>query len=285
MARPVPSAHPLDTLRDITTSLEASILLCLAKPRKIAVHRLRTAIRRVEAQLQLLAILPGLPPHQRQAGKALRLLKKLRRAAGKVRDIDVQRDLLRTDAGSQKSPRRLDPELRKQSRQLRRDLKLKREKQAEQLLELLTRHQSDLPLRFEKLLDALAPAQALTLSEAELTSLTRTWFEDHAHRGADSPATPQTTQQLHEVRKRAKTARYFAESAPESAKAAHRLAARFEKLQQTGGDWHDSYLLTEIAGHKLGTSAKLPQSLDRKTDRALRTFQRQLRNFPPDLAR
>jgi len=281
MARPVPSAYPLRTLRDATTSLEASILLCLARPRKTAVHRLRTSIRRVEAQLQLLSILTGLPPHQHQTGKALRLLKKLRRAAGKVRDIDVQRELLGIDAGSKKAARRLDPEIRKQSRELRRELKLKRGKHAEHLLQLLKKHQSDLPLLFEKLLAALAPAQSLTLSEGELTSLTRKWFEDRAHRRADLPSTPQTTQQLHEVRKRAKTARYLAESAPQSAKAAHRLAARFEKLQQAGGEWHDSLLLAEIAAHKLGASAKLPQSLDRKTGRALRIYQRHLRTPSP----
>jgi CHAD domain-containing protein len=281
MARPVPSAYPLETLRDTTTSLDASILLCLARPRKTAVHRLRTSIRRVEAQLQLLAILSGLPPHRHQIGKALRLLKKLRRAAGKVRDIDVQRDLLRTDAGSKKAARRLDPEIRKQSRELRGELKLKRGKHAERLLQLLKKHQSDLPLLFEKLLAEFAPAQSLTLSEGELTSLTRKWFEDRAHRRADLPSGPPTIQQLHKIRKRAKTARYLAESAPESAKAAHRLAARFEKLQQAGGEWHDSLLLAEIAAHKLGKSAKLPQSLDRKTGRALRIYQRHLRTPSP----
>jgi CHAD domain-containing protein len=277
MARPAPSAHPLDTLRDTTTSLEAAILLCLAKPGKTAVHRLRTCIRRVEAQLQLLSILTGLPPHQHQASKALRPLKKLRRAAGKVRDIDVQRDLLCTDRGSRKTPRRLDPEIRKQSRELRRELKLKREKHADQLLQLLQKHQSDLPLLFEKLLDALAPAQSLTLPEAELTSLTRTWFENGAHRPSAELSVPPNIQQLHAIRKRAKTARYIAESAPDSAKAAHLLAERFEKLQQAGGEWHDSLLLAEIAAHKLGASTKLAQSLDRKTERALRTFHRYLR--------
>ena len=39
------------------------VQLCLTKPGKIAVHRLRTSTRRVQAQLELLSMLPALPPH------------------------------------------------------------------------------------------------------------------------------------------------------------------------------------------------------------------------------
>jgi CHAD domain-containing protein len=284
MATRARSAHPLQNLRECILSLEAAILLCLAKPNETAVHRVRTSIRRTEAQLELLSILPGLPPHQRQAKKTLSLLRKIRRAAGQVRDLDVQRDLLHAEACSKNTAHRGDPEMRKQSRQLRRELKLKREKHANHLLHLLRKHEADLPLRFEKLMEALAPAQSLTLSEAELTSLALKWFQEKSgwsqnghHSPVDLHGAPRDFQQLHDIRKRAKSARYIAESAPESAKTARGLAARFEKLQQAGGDWHDFLLLSGIAADRLGESARLPQTLHRKAERTLHVFERQLR--------
>src|ERR1017187_7315792 len=105
MIRANHSAHPIQVLRDATTSLDAAILLCLADPEKSAVHRLRTTTRRIEAQLALLSMLPGLPPHEDEQRKVLRLIKKLRRSAGKVRDIDVQRDLIRDQAAGSKGTR------------------------------------------------------------------------------------------------------------------------------------------------------------------------------------
>ena len=54
-----PISPPGATASQAVASLEASVLLCLAKPGKVAVHRLRTSTRRVEAQLELLSMLPG----------------------------------------------------------------------------------------------------------------------------------------------------------------------------------------------------------------------------------
>jgi len=69
MAQADQSAHPVQKLREAVASLEASVLLCLVRPGKVAVHRLRTSTRRVEAQLELLSMLPGLPPHELQAAR------------------------------------------------------------------------------------------------------------------------------------------------------------------------------------------------------------------------
>lgn len=273
MARAVESAHPVRTLRATATSLEAAILVCLARPGKKAVHALRTSTRRVEAQLELLSLLPGLPPHTQPRRRLLRLLKKLRRAAGDVRDLDVQRDLIREEASGKHRGLPSNPDLRKEAKALRRDLKHKRNHLARELLDLLQKHRLQLPLAVEDLLDALAPAQSLSLSAARLTALVEHWY---AH-PSGHPAVSDETTHLHGIRKRAKLARYLAESAPKSARAARRLAAHFEKLQEAGGKWHDWLLLRDLSIAELGDSATLPRRFATHAQQSLQTFRRQLR--------
>lgn len=85
---------PVQVLREHATTLEAALSVCLADPAHKPVHRLRTETRRVEAQLLLLAQLPEVPEHRDESAALRKQLKKLRRAAGEVRDLDVQRKLL-----------------------------------------------------------------------------------------------------------------------------------------------------------------------------------------------
>ncbi len=95
MGQTEPSAYPIRTLREHVTALEGAIMLVLVDSKKDSVHRLRTSTRRIEAQLELLSLLPDLPDYRRAAKKVRRPLKELRRAAGLVRDLDVQRGLVR----------------------------------------------------------------------------------------------------------------------------------------------------------------------------------------------
>jgi CHAD domain-containing protein len=278
MARTAPrtaqSAHPIETLREAVTALEAAVLLCLARPGKKRLHKLRISTRRVEAQLTLLSLLPKLPPHHIEADKARRLLRKLRRAAGLVRDIDVQRDLIRNEAAG--APRKL----RTDARKLRRALKRQRDREASALLRLLNKQRDRLPRALEDLLSALAPQQSLALTQIQLTALVRKWYAQPSDRQpapAISPKVSDDPQALHAIRKRAKLARYLAESAPASAHAAHRLAARFEALQLAGGEWHDWLILAEIAADELGDSSELPHRFASHAESALRDFRHHLR--------
>ncbi|HEY4380640.1 MAG TPA: CHAD domain-containing protein [Acidobacteriaceae bacterium] len=274
MARADQSAHPLKTLREYTTALEASILVCLAKPEKKAVHKLRTSTRRIEAQLELLSLLPELPPHEKQQRRVRRILRKIRRAAGQVRDLDVQRDLVADEVAGRNGGARPTPALRQEASQLRSDLKRRRDAHAEELMNLLRKHRSKLPLLFEKFFDALKPAGLVTLTEAQLIALVDQWYIRHA--SPVSPSTLESRDQLHDIRKRAKLARYLAESAPRSATAAHLLAARFEDLQQAGGKWHDWLLIHELAAKELGQAAKLPQRFCIHAENSLGAFKRRL---------
>lgn len=274
MSSSSPIAHPLETLTELTTTFEAAVLECLARPRKRTVHHLRTSTRRIEAQLELLSLLPHLPPHKKPGDKALKLLGKIRQAAGKVRDLDVQADLVQ----KQVSGNNASTALRTEARDLVRSVKKQRDTEADALLALLQKQESKLPLAMEDLHDALAPAESISITEPNLIDVVKTWYAENV------PALPPTssqqngsaTERLHDIRKKAKLARYLAESAPKNAAKAHRLAAQYEDLQQAGGEWHDWLLLAEIASDHIGKSSKLAARFNANAEKSLRAYKRKL---------
>jgi len=269
MASAIQSVYPVQNLQQALTAVEAATLLCLAKPKKEAVHALRTSVRRAEAQLELLTLSSGVPVHRRQANDAGRLLKKLRRAAGQVRDLDVQRKLVK-----QEEPEAGAHGGHAEAQHLRHYLKQQRRREAKRLLRRLHKQQSQLPLVLQSLLDALEPAESLTLNQTKLVWLVRRWYEE----GTPIELDLKDADQLHRVRKRAKLARYLAESAPSTARTARRLAARFNALQEAGGTWHDWLLLSQIAEEELGRSAILPKHYRHLANQALHTYQARCRS-------
>ncbi len=256
------AAHPVRTLRELITSLEAAITLTLADPKPRPVHHLRTSTRRIEAQLELLALLPDLPRHDKPARKARKRLRKLRRAAGRVRDLDVQRDLIQSKSG--------------EADQLRSLFKQQREQAAEKLLITIHKHQAKLARALEVTLEALAPAESLTLSAEHLATLALDWYAHNAPTTAK-----QNHRQLHGIRKAAKLARYISESVASTA--TRSLARTFESLQQSGGDWHDWLTLSDIAHQELGDSSRLAQNFTRRCERSLAKYQSHLRSLPKKL--
>jgi CHAD domain-containing protein len=235
------AARPIQTLREQITNLEAAITVCLADPGPKAVHKLRTTTRRIEAQLTLLDLLPGLPPHQKPEKKARRLLKKLRRAAGNVRDLDVQIALIeeKSSASTKQASDHLSKTLADQHAQAEANL-----------IHILNEHQARLTRTVESLLEALEPAKSQTLTATQLTALDQNWFTQ----ALPTQTNPDDPDQLHAIRKLAKLARYIAETAPKSARTPRKLAAAFESLQQAGGEWHDWLILSAIAHNELGDS-------------------------------
>ena len=264
------SAHPIRTLREHVTALEAAITLCLADPKPRSVHRLRTTTRRIEGQFAMLALLPEIPEHDKLARKAQRVLKQLRRAAGKVRDLDVQLDLIRSI-----TPEKASPSFERDASELHTELEDKRDAAADQLLRKLRRRQADIAILLESLLEALAPVEGIALSPVQLTALARDWFVDNAPPEPES--NPDEPDHLHTLRKNAKLARYIAENAPKSAKTPRRLAATFESVQEAGGHWHDWLVLAEIASTRLGPSSPVTKGMTQRCHLALTVYRRHLR--------
>ena len=258
-------ARPIQTLREHVTALEAAITLSLAHPDKEPVHRLRTSTRRIEAQLELLSLLPGLPDHSKSEKKVRKLLKRLRRAAGSVRDLDVQRSLIQDHSRSADSK-----ELRRDARHLRQRLKEERASEAKHLGKLLAQEQQKLAPALEKLLRDLEPAAGLALPAQHLADLTQRWYE---HNTPQLP--PSRLEQLHTIRKSAKLARYITEAGAEE------TAQRFESLQEAGGTWHDLLTLRDIAKEHLGRKSALTQLFEQQHAQALDGYRKKL-GLPED---
>lgn len=71
--------YSTELFQELVTSLKATILVCRSSQKPDVVHRLRSATRRVEAQLALLEISQILPPGLDQTCEVRRRLKKLQR--------------------------------------------------------------------------------------------------------------------------------------------------------------------------------------------------------------
>lgn len=281
------AAYPIQTLREHVTALEAAITLSLADPKPRYVHRLRTSTRRIEAQLALLGLLPDLPEHAKLAGKVRKRLGKLRRAAGSVRDLDVQIDLVE-GAKPKTSKSKPAADLEKEARSLNKLLERLRDQEADALRHLLTKQQAKISLSLENLLQCLQPSESIALTPAHLSDLTREWYVHNTpvseRSNTDDP------DHLHAIRKSAKLARYIAESATpvpaaSTGKAAGspkttQLAQQFEALQQSGGTWHDLLTLAEIAREHLGKHSSLTEHFGRQQQKSLAEYQKHLESFP-----
>ena len=246
----VPMPQPVALLLRQSLSLKTEVLDCLSDPAPKHVHHLRSKIRRIEATLELLALSASLPDLHKEAKPLTKLLTKIRRAAGKVRDLDVHLDLL-------KKYRRNDDTAR-----LEKDLASARKKNAAKLRDLLKKDRLKVDREFDRLQIALEPALNLAIGGDALEDVAHRWFA-FSLRGLDH----RKDKHLHTIRKVSKTARYLAEIGAETSKAAARSASRFERTQQALGKWHDSLLLGEEASASLGKRARTTQQIQSDTQR------------------
>ena len=298
---PVELTYPVQVLREHIVALEAGLSVCLADPGHKPVHRLRTETRRVEAQLSLLEQLSKMPKHRDEASRLRRALRRLRRAAGEVRDVDVQRKRLEELAGAGQGPENVTglmgvseaaetdlslqataaEELRpagqalaKGATALRDRLSTKREHAVADLQMLLKKHQSKAAGAAEALLEVLEDAEQVTLPAAALVG----HAEDMLRRDGllkNTDVNSLDEDDLHTVRKAAKAARYIAETMPESSVAVA-AAGRFEALQQAGGQWHDALDLTRAARRFLGKEHALSVFMAVERDRNLVLYRKAL---------
>jgi CHAD domain-containing protein len=195
-----------------------------AKPAPTSVHRFRTSGRRLEVLLTELDPNPG-----RNCKKLLKLLARLRKKAGRVRDLDVQIALLR----SLKMPE--GARHKSQLVQTLADERNRREKKVAQafdkqtireLQERMKRAASELVIR---------ESQAWELARNMLTKLGR-------------QPDAMTEKVLHQYRIVGKRARYLAELAANEPEA-QRLVDELKTMQDALGDWHDWLKLTQRADH------------------------------------
>ncbi len=280
---------PVATLREQIMRLEAAIVVCRVRPKKEPVHTLRKATRYVEAQLALLELVPHLPEHAKQANKVRKRLKSVRKAAGTVRDFDVQRSLVKDDTPNKPTAKTdsSDDRMHRDAKALAKELKLQRNQETAKLTAVLSAEEKRLAKRLTKLEDALEPAVEHTVPADRLAASIEHWFHAHTPPPPANVGNGRRTgrkhdmqlpdeDSLHTLRKASKLCRYMAESLPADLPAAKRLAERFEAIQESGGKWHDWLLLQEIAAKHHGNGAALTDRYAQHRDAALASFQTQL---------
>jgi CHAD domain-containing protein len=271
MPKPTSSStavRPVESLREHVTALEAAITLCLGDPASHAVHKLRSESRRIEAHVDLLRRLKGLPPFRNKAAKALSQLDKLRRAAGRVRDLDVQQKLIDDHLPADTIQSRKDRD------DLHHATAKQRKRATRKLLKLLQERQQKISRRLEALLHALEPAADLTLLPTDLLALADKDFLNSHAMLIRNPS----DEHLHSIRKAAKLARYQLELAPASAQA-KRAAKRYQSLQEAGGQWHDWLTLADVATHELGDDHPTAAHYTELRDQHLNGYRSQLDSF------
>ncbi len=187
------------------------------------VHLFRTSTRRLEAVVEELV-----PEPDANLRKLMKQLGKLRRRAGRVRDLDVLTAKLRTLNGSAEPARKLELLRSLTDRRSRQEQKLVRALDAEtvrQIRKRLKRAEADLSLP-----RALDPADLATRLFAALA-------RDH------ETLTPEL---LHQYRIKGKRVRYIAELGGEDPKA-KKIVAELKRMQDAVGEWHDWLTLSEQA--------------------------------------
>ena len=208
--------------------LEQDLDKLAAKPEAKKVHRFRTDARRLQTLLEELA-----PSRDRNQKKLLKLLIRLRKRAGKVRDLDVQLAALHSVKMPQE-PRR--------KTQLTQELIELRTRQEKKLSKTLTKEVvRDLRKRLKRAHKEFNPGSTndpLSVAKQILEPVTK--------------AAPSLTEDLlHQYRILGKRARYAAEFAPKSPQSVE-FIAQLKRAQDALGDWHDWLILTQTAAKNLG---------------------------------
>jgi CHAD domain-containing protein len=269
----------LQTIRKLAAALRVNLVKCAADPDVDPVHDTRTGTRRLQANLEnVVRELPdGSEPVRTAAEAMMRLLKRIRHAAGPVRDLDVHRKLLEklmkravqpeNDAESKNEPEStLIPDqpdiletpktgLRATGVELQANeidiwLKHRRREVGDELQSAA----GGLAVKFDKRLAELdAALRGRSRRRARKKAPGVVALERFARLATEMQLLDATN--LHDFRKGAKKARYVAELAARGDQEAERIGTTLKKLQDEIGDWHDWLVLAEEAHTALGDKA------------------------------
>jgi CHAD domain-containing protein len=213
----------MDRDRSLLNKLKKTLNDAANEPDAAAVHQLRTTIRRVETRL----------PVEKQTAKLHKGLKRLRRRAGKVRDVDVQIAAL--------SKLRFD-ESSSARQSVLRALQKQRIRQQKKLASLITDELNDkLPSRMTRAGEVL-PSASTTTDAARPIAVQRATDE---FLGLVAK-TELTEEHLHAFRVNCKRIRYALEPY-EGEAGAEEVLKLLKMIQDAIGDWHDWVTLSATA--------------------------------------
>ena len=220
--------------RAVFQKLESDLIKLSSKSQAKSVHRFRTGTRRLQILLGELS-----PKLDRSEKKLLKLLGKIRKRAGKVRDLDVQSAALR----SLKVPR--EPRRKTQLVNHLIELRTQQEKKLRKAVDETTIREVRKRLkRAAKRFNPESTRDPVLAAKAMLQRL---------HRAGE----PLTEAVLHQYRILSKRARYAAEFASPSTEATL-FIAELKHIQDALGDWHDWLTLSQTAIEHLGEVRESP---------------------------
>ena len=245
-------SNPATDLRNQIGTLRKAVEDCMGEPKAKAVHLLRTSARRVQAQLQLVSLLPEFPKMTKQTKRFLRAVRPVRRAAGEVRDLDVHMEHLAELAESEDTI------------ELAARLKRRRERRAAKLQRVLYKRQGKLLSAIDELEGELLPVHHFHMDADGAGRVARNWYAE-----TTTFLDPKDPMQLHDLRKAAKLARYIAESPSRTKRS--RTAQHFNRIQKATGEWHDWLTLEQIARKYLSRRSPFLEKLRAERDSAHKT--------------
>ena len=221
-------------MRAVFQKLERDLIKLSSKPQPDSVHRFRTGTRRLQILLGELS-----PKLDRNEKKLLKLLGRIRKRAGKVRDLDVQSAALR----SLKVPR--EPRRKTQLVNQLIELRAQQEKKLRKAVDKASVREIRKRLkRAAGRFDPKTSPDPLAVAKAMLETV-------------DRAGAPLTETVLHQYRILSKRARYAAEFANPSPQA-DQFIAQLKRIQDASGDWHDWLTLTQTANQHLGDLRESP---------------------------
>lgn len=258
----------MDHLRKLTDALKENLRKCADDPDVDAVHDTRTGTRRIEAVLEAELHNAGLDrgDGSHDLAKAARawerLLKTVRRAAAPVRDLDVQRKLLKTLVPVAEGRTQADEQQSRMAEQVDRldgALKGEREHHAMSLKKNAAKWLEKLEEHFAAYAAVQRQSRSKRRYDAAKTAL------DAFARLADHMRLLDAGN-LHDFRKGAKKARYMAEQGGNDERS-QIVGKALKKLQDEIGDWHDWLMLADEAHKYLDEDgAPLTAEIERKRD-------------------
>jgi CHAD domain-containing protein len=209
----------------------------------------------------------GAKKTMKTAGGLLDSLGKVRKAAGLVRDSDVQRKLV-SRLGRllvQSTQEELTDDIKADLEQLRKHLRKERKTCAHGLRKLLST--VEIPIQ-DRLRDCKEKLTSLQPSKTAPHQHAKRWLAASRHRGRF-----RNPDDLHEFRKETKGVRYIAQLQPEL-KSSIALANDIRSMNDAIGAWHDYEVLAAEAKSWIGKKSPLTKAIyqrrDRKWQRALR---------------
>jgi len=212
----------------IFQKLERDLLKLSSSAEADSVHRFRTTTRRLQTLVEQLVHDDG-----RHYRKLLKMLNRIRRRAGKIRDIDVQLAALRSLKVAQE-PRR-------------------KTQLVQSLLEIRAQHEEKLAKLLRKSdIQELRKRLRRTAKAINLESLREPLTVAKQILRTAIPGDGRVSEEvLHQCRLAVKRARYAAEFSANTAQT-RRFISELQGLQDVLGNWHDWMTLTDTAVQHFG---------------------------------